>query len=129
MEDIVGSNTSCYVGSFTKDYSEMLAAGNAEDLPLYYGIGTGTAILSNRISHFFDLRGPSISIDTACSSSLVALHLGCQSLRTGESEMVNRLLQYISHLAYPYLVYHRRREPYAGARHCQCDDFIAFSES
>ena len=99
MEDIVGSNTSCYVGSFTKDYSEMLAAGNAEDLPLYYGIGTGTAILSNRISHFFDLRGPSISIDTACSSSLVALHLGCQSLRTGESEMVNRrILELVSNL-------------------------------
>ena len=39
MEDIVGSNTSCYVGSFTKDYSEMLAAGQAEEIPLYYGIG------------------------------------------------------------------------------------------
>jgi hypothetical protein len=23
MEDIVGSQTSCYVGSFTKDYSEI----------------------------------------------------------------------------------------------------------
>lgn len=90
MEDVVGSNTSCYVGSFIKDYSEMLAAGQAEEIPLYYGIGTGTAILSNRISWFFDLRGPSISIDTACSSSLVALHLGCQSLRTGESTMVSQ---------------------------------------
>jgi acyl transferase domain-containing protein len=64
-------------------------AADQEDLPLYYGIGTGTAILSNRISWFFDLRGPSISIDTACSSALVALHLGCQSLRTGESKTVS----------------------------------------
>lgn len=40
---------------------------------------------SNRISHFFDLRGPSFTADTACSASLVALHLACQSLRTGES--------------------------------------------
>jgi len=88
MEDVVGSNTSCYVGSFTKDYGDMLASGRGEDAPLYFGIGTGTAILSNRISWFFDFKGPSISVDTACSSSLVALHLACQSIRAGESEMV-----------------------------------------
>lgn len=93
MEDIVGSNTSCYVGSFTRDYPEMVAS-DRENLPLYHGIGAGDAILSNRISWFFDLRGPSISIDTACSSSLVALHLGCQSLRTGESEMVTTISKY-----------------------------------
>lgn len=91
MENLVGSDTSCYVGSFSKDYAEMIGA-DQEDLPLYYGIGTGTAILSNRISWFFDLKGPSISIDTACSSALVALHLGCQSLRTGESKAVSQYI-------------------------------------
>lgn len=49
--------------------------------------GNGTAMLSNRVSHFFDLRGPSLTIDTACSTSLVALHLACQSLKAGESSM------------------------------------------
>jgi len=48
--------------------------------------GTGPAMLSNRISYFFNLKGPSITIDTACSASLVALHLACQSLRTGETK-------------------------------------------
>ncbi|OBT66706.1 Type I Iterative Polyketide synthase (PKS) [Pseudogymnoascus sp. 23342-1-I1] len=86
MEDVAGSKTSCYVGCFTRDYSDMLAC-DREDLPLYSGTGTGSAIMSNRISWFFDMKGPSISLDTACSSSMVALHLACQSIRTGESEM------------------------------------------
>ncbi|CQD10496.1 phenolpthiocerol synthesis type-I polyketide synthase PpsE [Mycobacterium lentiflavum] len=43
--------------------------------------------LATRVSHQFDLRGPSISVQTACSSSLVAIHLACQSLLSGECDM------------------------------------------
>ncbi|OAQ57609.1 polyketide synthase [Pochonia chlamydosporia 170] len=86
MDNVNGSNTSCYVGCFTRDYSDMMAC-DPEDLPLYHGTGTGSAIMSNRISWFFNMKGPSVSLDTACSSSMVALHLGCQSLRTGETTM------------------------------------------
>lgn len=43
--------------------------------------------MAGRISHFFDLRGPSVSLDTACSSSLYALHYAVQSIRSGESEL------------------------------------------
>jgi acyl transferase domain-containing protein len=49
-------------------------------------LGCAFAMQSNRLSHFFDLRGPSFTMDTACSSSLVALHQACQSLRNGESD-------------------------------------------
>jgi acyl transferase domain-containing protein len=64
-----------------------MLARDPEVGPAYQATGNGQAILSNRISYFFDLKGPSITIDTACSASLTALHLACQSLRTGESEM------------------------------------------
>ena len=54
--------------------------------PLYAATGNGQSMLSNRVSWFFDLRGPSMTIDTACSSSLYALHLACNSLKLGEAQ-------------------------------------------
>lgn len=41
-------------------------------------------MLANRVSYFFNLHGPSITLDTACSSGLVALHEACKSIRAGE---------------------------------------------
>ena len=46
-----------------------------------------TNLIAGRISHEFNLTGPSMVIDTACSSSLVALHHACQLLRLEESDM------------------------------------------
>lgn len=55
--------------------------------PTYKATGIGTSMLANRISHWFDLKGPSVTLDTACSASTSALHLACESLRTGDSKM------------------------------------------
>lgn len=75
-----GSRCSVYVGAMTADYAE-LQLKDTEDLSTYTALGASRAVLANRVSHFFDLRGPSVSLDTACSSSLVALHLAVQDLR------------------------------------------------
>lgn len=40
--------------------------------------------VANRVSYFFDFRGPSLALDTMCSSSLTAIHQACESLRRGE---------------------------------------------
>ncbi|KAH9879452.1 hypothetical protein IAQ61_001270 [Plenodomus lingam] len=81
-----GTNTSCYIGCFTKDYEEMQRR-DIELAPKYQSTGASQTMLSNRLSYFFNLKGPSMSLDTACSSGLVAVHLACQSLRNGESTM------------------------------------------
>lgn len=86
MAKVSGSNTSCFVGCFTKDYEEMLRR-DMELAPKYQSTGASQTMLSNRLSYFFNMKGPSISLDTACSSGLIAVHLACQSLRTGESSM------------------------------------------
>ena len=87
MERVAGSNTAVYVGASTRDY-EILLARDPETPVKYTGTGIGTSLLANRVSWFYDFRGPSISLDTACSSSLSALHLACQGLRSRESDMV-----------------------------------------
>lgn len=86
IETLAGSDTSCYVGCFTRDFHEMLMR-DAETAPMYAGTGTGFSLLSNRISWFYDFHGPSLTLDTACSSSLVGLHLACQGIRSGESKV------------------------------------------
>ncbi|KAF3003829.1 t1pks [Neopestalotiopsis sp. 37M] len=83
-EGIAGSRTAVYAAIFGTDYERNLCK-DVLDLPVYQSVGTGAAILANRISHIFDLRGPSMTLDTGCSGGLVGLHHACQSLRSGES--------------------------------------------
>ncbi len=45
------------------------------------------ATIANRISHFFNFQGPSMTLDAACAGSLTAIHLACESLRKGESSL------------------------------------------
>ncbi|MCB1389361.1 MAG: SDR family NAD(P)-dependent oxidoreductase [Rhodobacteraceae bacterium] len=49
--------------------------------------GNDKDFLATRVSHIFDLRGPSVNVQTACSTSLVALHYAAQALLSGECDM------------------------------------------
>ncbi|PKY01155.1 polyketide synthase [Aspergillus campestris IBT 28561] len=88
LSKVMGSQTACFVGSFNADYTDLLLR-DPECVPMYQctNAGQSRAMTANRISYFFDLKGPSVTVDTACSGSLVALHLACQSLRTGDATM------------------------------------------
>lgn len=101
LDKLIGSNTAVFMGSSCRDYADIMAS-DLDRTELYQSTGTGQTMLSNCISYFFDLKGPSVSVGTgtdnryyhiaifnqhkiACSSSLVALHLACNAIRTGES--------------------------------------------
>ena len=86
LEQIAGSNTSVYVSGFNHDHLAILNS-DPETTLRHRVTGLTNFMHSKRVSWFFDLKGPSVTIDTACSSSMAALHLGSQSLRTGESNM------------------------------------------
>ncbi|MDI5965470.1 non-ribosomal peptide synthetase/type I polyketide synthase [Streptantibioticus silvisoli] len=85
---LAGCEVGVYMGAFTLDYKILQFADlGFEGLSAHTATGTMMTMVSNRVSHCFDFRGPSISIDTACSSSLVALHLARQSLLRGETDL------------------------------------------
>ncbi|PLN76124.1 iterative type I polyketide synthase [Aspergillus taichungensis] len=86
MERIVGSKTGVYVTGFNHDHLAVLNA-DLESALKYKVTGVSNSIISNRLSWFFDFKGPSLTVDTACSSSMVALHLAAQSLRSCESDI------------------------------------------
>lgn len=57
LVDVAGANVGVYVGNFTVDFLTMQAR-EPDYAHRYSATGSGTAILSNRISYVFDLRGP-----------------------------------------------------------------------
>lgn len=86
IENLRGSDTSVFAGVMCGDYEAMLLR-DLDEIPTYFAVGTSRAVLSNRISYFFDWHGASVTTDTACSSSLVAVHSAVQTLRSGDSRM------------------------------------------
>ncbi|MEV7954852.1 amino acid adenylation domain-containing protein [Streptomyces sp. NPDC088141] len=86
--ELAGSDTAVFVGAFTLDYKILQFSDlGFASLAAHTATGTMMTMVSNRLSHCFDFRGPSLSIDTACSSSLVAVHLACQSLHNRETDL------------------------------------------
>ncbi len=86
VDSLQRSETGVFAGACAGEYG-YLASSDLSQVDAWSGTGGALSIISNRISYCLDLRGPSVTVDTACSSALVAVHLGCQSLRTGESNL------------------------------------------
>ncbi|QNP68415.1 polyketide synthase [Streptomyces roseirectus] len=83
---LAGTRTGVFVGNARSDYLENALRQGADGADAAQ-LGNFRSLLPARVSHFFDLRGPSVVVDTACSSSLVAVHQAVQSLRAGESPL------------------------------------------
>ncbi|NWR76452.1 FAS synthase, partial [Centropus unirufus] len=77
-----GTGTGVWVGTSGSEAAEALSQ-DAEEVSGYAMTGCQRAMLANRLSYFYDFKGPSITIDTACSSSLVALENAFKAVRQG----------------------------------------------
>ena len=80
----MSGNVGVFAGVMWEEYQMFGAQEQLLGNPVWM---TGyPASISNKVSYFFNLHGPSMTIDTMCSSSLTALHLACQSIRDGECD-------------------------------------------
>ncbi|CAM5711162.1 Type I polyketide synthase OS=Streptomyces fumanus OX=67302 GN=wcbR PE=4 SV=1 [Streptomyces fumanus] len=84
---LAGSDTAVYVGISDASYAALQMMRH-RSVNAYTMAGGASSLAANRLSHFLDLRGPSMAIDTACSSSLVALDRACRTLQEGTSRTV-----------------------------------------
>ncbi|AJP04992.1 hypothetical protein TU94_29680 [Streptomyces cyaneogriseus subsp. noncyanogenus] len=103
---VAGASMGVFVGASGSDYQRLM---DTEGIPprAHSGVATSMAVIANRVSYFYDLRGPSVQLDTACSSSLVAVHTAVRALRAGECETA--LVGGVNVLAHPAnsVAYHR----------------------
>ncbi|SOJ54344.1 Phthiocerol/phenolphthiocerol synthesis polyketide synthase type I PpsE [Mycobacterium simulans] len=106
-----------------RDPNEVMAEGLDFDQVSMF-LQNDKDFLATRVSHQFNLRGPSIAVQTACSSSLVAVHLACMSLLSGECDMA--LAGGVS-LAVPHHVgyWHSPGQMLSAVGHCRPFDVRA----
>ncbi|KAI1132340.1 polyketide synthase [Nemania abortiva] len=83
LQQLSGSDTACFMATFTADFQQMSFKEPSFRHSLA-ATGVDPGLLSNRVSHVFNLRGPSIVVNTACSSSVYAIHNACNALRNKE---------------------------------------------
>jgi len=79
-EKLAGSNTAVFTGVSGSEYLKLLN----EDPTFSATVGTVECMMANRVSSYFDFRGPSLVINTTCSSALVAIDQACHKLWNGE---------------------------------------------
>jgi acyl transferase domain-containing protein len=87
LEALSGAKTGINVAMFTSNF-ERNVYKDSIDMPTYYLRGVEREIVSNCISHVFDLHGLSVTMDTGCSSGLVSVHQAYMSLYDGECDTV-----------------------------------------
>ncbi|KAL9055517.1 MAG: hypothetical protein Q9162_003514 [Coniocarpon cinnabarinum] len=85
-DEAAGSRTSVHIGSFGSDYMAMQIRDPLKPSQ-YSATGVSQSFLANRLSWFFDFKGPSMAIDTACSSSLVAFDRACEAILSNDCTM------------------------------------------
>jgi acyl transferase domain-containing protein/NADPH:quinone reductase-like Zn-dependent oxidoreductase/acyl carrier protein/short-subunit dehydrogenase len=99
-----GSRSSVHIGFSGSDYGQR-SLDDMASVDAFSMTGVAGSIAANRISYFFDLRGPSMALDTACSSSHVAFHQACRSLLHGDAQLALTGAVYLQLHPFPFVAF------------------------
>ncbi|MCH0564635.1 type I polyketide synthase [Streptomyces sp. MUM 2J] len=84
---LAGREIDVVVGSAPSGYEVLRRLSGSDRDDHYAALGSGGALIANRISSLFDVRGMSLCADSGQSSSLVSLALTCDRIRGGAVDM------------------------------------------
>jgi amino acid adenylation domain-containing protein len=95
----VAQKVGVFVGAMWDDYQHYNP--NAAQPPFEgQAISAHHSSIANRVSFFFDFKGPSVAVNTSCSSAMTALHFGYRSVSSGECNAA--LVGGVNLMTHPY---------------------------
>lgn len=86
-ESLRGSRTGVVAAFLSDDYAKMTSR-DPDQGPQQAASGMTPCVIPNRVSWYFGMQGPSLTVETACSSSMVALDVACNTMRSGDADQV-----------------------------------------
>jgi len=85
-DSLENSSTSVFVGiNDDHEYADLMTKCGVNNAIANHG--TSPSGISGRLSYFYKLYGPSLTLDTACSTGASALHTACRSLQYGDCDL------------------------------------------
>ncbi|OIJ88612.1 modular polyketide synthase [Streptomyces sp. MUSC 14] len=84
---LAGREVDVVVGAAPSGYDLLRRLSGSDQDDHYAALGSSGALIANRISSLFDVRGMSFCADSGQSSSLVSLALTCERIRGGAVDM------------------------------------------
>jgi acyl transferase domain-containing protein len=84
---LAGREIDVLVGAAASGYDLLRRLTGSDRDDHYAALGSSGALIANRVSGLFDVRGMSLCADSGQSSSLVSLALACDRIRAGAVDM------------------------------------------
>ncbi len=85
-EELRGSKTGVYMGVGPDNFGLLSDKDMTDNRKNHFVSGDALSTASGRLSYYYGLEGPNITLNTACSSSLVAVDQAVQSIRNGKCD-------------------------------------------